>query len=450
MPELVLLWRELQPQLPPSLDIIQIRNGARKKDWVDAVERVLTNEGIVQSLTRTRHPNPSPGLARSNIAQTSRYHPAATVTPQLPPRTAAYTPVPQPPIPMRQIPRSLPPDPRLPLCTSNGYYHFVPPPHPRMQRFVHGDAVRCPYPFPPGAIVGDPHFASTFNYRMPPVSLPQSALQTAANVKVKREPGPHTNVNTAATHQSTAAPDDRPLTLHDRHVMSALHQMGFENKIEILQAIRSNPNAGPDDCMMWIIKQREEQDEAQKMDAARARSEDLREQIEMTRKQDDIDRFERATMEELSACLFSTSVVLKRAGSELQSLKETHSTTLHNFLKLEGKIVKWYNDVSWCYFVDLAERWKSTELCVSDLESTICELEASIYSLEKQQGGIPAIFVDKRRDAERQGKPTRPPSDGLTEHPVVDDDDVVVVFEPLAKKPKMSTPPRQAEIIELL
>jgi hypothetical protein len=286
---------------------------------------------------------------------------------------------------------------------------------------------------------------------MPPASLPQSASRTATTVKVKREPGTQTNAKTAGADFS-AAPDDRPLTLHDRHVISALHQMGFENETEILQAIRSNPNEGPDDCMMWIIKQREEQDEAQKMDAARARSEDLREQIEMTRKQDDIYRFERATMEELSASLFSTSVVLKHAASELQSLKKSHSTTLYNFLKLEGKILKWYNDVSWCYLVDLAERWKSTELCVSDLESTICELEASIYSLEKQQGGIPAIFVDKRRDAELRGKPTRPPSDGLTEHPGVDDDDddVVVVFEPLAKTPKMSTPPRQAEIVELL
>ncbi|KAI2490709.1 hypothetical protein MHU86_23870 [Fragilaria crotonensis] len=238
VPELVLLWKELQPRLPPNLDTIRIKYGPRKKDWVDVLELVLSNESIVQSLPRTNHP--SPGLARSNKVQTSRNHPATTVTPQLPSRPAPYTIGPQPPIPLRQIPQSLPPDPYIPLRTSNGYFHFVPPPHPRMHRFPHGDPMRCPYPFPPSPTVGHAHIPSAFTYRMPPVSLPQSIPQTASNVKVKREPGTHATAinNTAPAHHSMAASEDRPLSLHDRHVISALHQMGFDNETEILQAIR--------------------------------------------------------------------------------------------------------------------------------------------------------------------------------------------------------------------
>jgi hypothetical protein len=48
------------------------------------------------------------------------------------------------------------------------------------------------------------------------------------------------------------------------------------------------------------------------MDAARARSKGgLREQVDLAEKQDDIDRFKRATMEELPASVFSTSVVAR-------------------------------------------------------------------------------------------------------------------------------------------
>ena len=223
--------------------------------------------------------------------------------------------------------------------------------------------------------------------------------------------------------------------------------MGFEDDTEILQAIRSNAGAGPDDCMMWIIKQREEQDEAKKMDAARARSEMLREQVESTRKEDTLNRFEQATMEELSASIFSTSVVLKHAANELRNLKSSHSQILYRFLKLEQKIVKWYKDVSWCYLVELGESWKSRELSVCDLESTISELEVSIYSLEKQHGGIPAIFVNKRDDAERRGKPIRPPCDQAD---VDINDDVVVLLEPLAKRAKANKSLKQVDIIDLL
>lgn len=292
---------------------------------------------------------------------------------------------------------------------------------------------------------------------MPPVLMSMSMSEPrTANVKVKREQGLPTNAATTAvttpSHHS-ACRDDRPLNIHERHVMTALQQMGFQDTTEIMQAIRYNASAGPDACMMWIIKQREEQDEAKKMDAARARSEGLREQVELARKQDDIDRFERATMEELAASVFSTSVVLKHASSKLQNLKNTHSQVLYNFLKLEEKIVKWYKDVSWCYLVDLAESWKSRELCESDLKSTMSELEVSLYSLEKQQGGIPTIFVTKRSDAELRGKPTRPPScdDVIPGHGESDDDEVVVVvMEPLAKKAKTTTSSRQADVIELL
>ena len=104
-----------------------------------------------------------------------------------------------------------------------------------------------------------------------------------------------------------------------------------------------------------------------------------------------------------------------------------------------------YKEVPWCYLVDLAQRWKDTQPCAADLESTITELEQSIYSLEKQRGGIPVIFVDKQRDAERQGKPIGPTCRKASD----DDDDVILVVDQPTKKFKTCASSIQNEVIEI-
>jgi hypothetical protein len=144
--------------------------------------------------------------------------------------------------------------------------------------------------------------------------------------------------------------------------------MGFEDDTEIQQAIRFNADAGPDDCIMLIIKQREERDEAKNMDAARAWSEVLQEQVETTRNEDAVNRFELATMEELSASVFSTSVVLNTRPMRCEISRahiRKHFTVFSSLNK--------NSEVSWCDLVELAESWKTRELRVSDLESTISE-----------------------------------------------------------------------------
>ena len=85
-----------------------------------------------------------------------------------------------------------------------------------------------------------------------------------------------------------------------------------------------------------------------------------------------------------------------------------------------------------------------------NLELIISELGVSIYSLDKQKGGIPGIFFDKQREAERNGKSIRPPSDDSEGHDDTDDGEVIEIFEPRSKKVKHSCFPLQKTIIEIL
>ena len=170
----------------------------------------------------------------------------------------------------------------------------------------------------------------------PPSAPPPTKTATAAGVKVKYEPG--TTCTTVTTTQDTSEP---PLNFQDRHVMDSLRQMGFQDETEIMQAVRSNAGSGPDDCMLWIINQREEQEEAKKMDAARARSEELRQEATVARIKGAKERYEKSDMEELSTKLFSSSIVLKHAPDGLLILKQTHANVLYKFLQLELNLVKW-------------------------------------------------------------------------------------------------------------
>lgn len=283
-------------------------------------------------------------------------------------------------------------------------------------------------------------------------------------VKVKHEPGGtrtvtprdgvmHNMTGNAPAHATTTSSCDTPLTFHEYAVMTALRQMGFQNEIEIRQAIRCNVGGGPEECMMWIIQQREEQDEAKKIDEARVRSEELRQQATLARRRHAREQFDAArTVDELTQTLFPTSIVLKYASKDvLHNCKKAHPCLLYKFLQLEQNIIKWYNEVPWCYLVDLAERWKRTKPSAFDLESVISELEVSIYSLENQKGGIPAIFFDKQREAERNGKSIRPPSNEDSRgQDDIDNCEVIEIFEPQSKKIKHSSVPHEKSIIEIL
>jgi hypothetical protein len=81
------------------------------------------------------------------------------------------------------------------------------------------------------------------------------------------------------------------------------------------------------------------------------------------------------------------------------------------------------------------------------LETATKELEQGMYSLEHQQGGIPKLFLEKKREAERLGLPTGPATTTTRSNTSADkehnddddDDDVVEVLEsPPAKKQKTS------------
>lgn len=81
------------------------------------------------------------------------------------------------------------------------------------------------------------------------------------------------------------------------------------------------------------------------------------------------------------------------------------------------------------------------------------ELETSMYTLSQQKGGIPKLFIEKQRDAERLGKPTSPDKKRSREEEDDDDDDVIVVLEnpaPPSKKHQAMDSKPLPDVIEIL
>eukprot|EP00559_Dactyliosolen_fragilissimus_P005226 CAMPEP_0184860654 /NCGR_PEP_ID=MMETSP0580-20130426/5515_1 /TAXON_ID=1118495 /ORGANISM="Dactyliosolen fragilissimus" /LENGTH=573 /DNA_ID=CAMNT_0027357857 /DNA_START=125 /DNA_END=1843 /DNA_ORIENTATION=+ len=261
-----------------------------------------------------------------------------------------------------------------------------------------------------------------------------------AKVKIKQERGTNTDDYI-----------DIPRNLYESNMASYLRQMGFTDMREILNGVRevektkslgscSCINQDAEKAMLWILGQREEAEEARKMDTARISS-------EIITIDDDDDKNSllckeamKASLEQIvgkrshisgSSTFFPNSNILK---SELvksnfialmtycDDLVATKRAII-KFLELEKKCSKWFGDkIPFAYFrynvVGHIENWKfpgrsdglypicqikDCKIFLKNLEDESKALEQAMYMLSEQEEGglgfhVPKIFLKSRQD----------------------------------------------------
>lgn len=325
---------------------------------------------------------------------------------------------------------------------------------------------------PPPSFQVPPHAAAVA--QMPPRPAPvattaASSSDERAKKKVKQEPGV-----AVSTVQDQYAEDDsywdtRARTNLENEMVLQLRQMGFTDMREILTGIRHVVNAPADipsqveSVMMWIVAQREEAEEARKIDAARARSESLRAEQAQLRKQAAHERLWGSTMNDwlTSSDLFKGSIVLKETRHFFETTifdNRDFKEKLIRFLELEKKARKWYGtSVPYCFLCSLCERWKelSTDELAKSIEQEATSLEKAMYSLAEQEGGVPKIFREAKSNAEKNGRPTSPLNEKSSADDDDDDDDIIVVKEVSAAEADarmntVSSNGKKCEVIDLL
>ncbi|CAJ1965904.1 unnamed protein product [Cylindrotheca closterium] len=217
------------------------------------------------------------------------------------------------------------------------------------------------------------------------------------------------NGNTNNESITCAGDGNVPKTPQEFSFLNQLLGMGFQDREEVMLGIRQSNASTADEIMMWIIQQREEREEARKMDEARFRSEQLR--------KDNAEKQKRAFQERLDAAksrddfrnIFGKhSWVLDNLDdAHFRRLVSRHKDVLVRIVKLESSTRKWYQDkLPTCYFRDLCHR--SNQQAVSEFDSWLigeCDtLEAGLYKLEFQQGGVPKLFLQAQENHPEYGE----------------------------------------------
>lgn len=208
------------------------------------------------------------------------------------------------------------------------------------------------------------------------------------------------NAATAASSDDDAifrSEQELPLNPQESMMLSQLVQMGFRDRDEVVRGIRQSNKNSADAIMMWLIQEKENADEASKMDEARKRSEELRAENAIKKKQAEQERLDAANTRESLQLIFTTSWVLKHLSQELlnkivgvKKLKES----LLRLLKIEKMAIKWYkSQLPSCYFKDLCRRIHNENDLVVWFQKECDALEAGLYMLEEQQGGVPKLFL---------------------------------------------------------
>lgn len=164
--------------------------------------------------------------------------------------------------------------------------------------------------------------------------------------------------------------------------------------------------------MIWIITQREEAEEAKKMDEARLRSESLRKEQAELQKRAAQERLDTAGLSDLKE-LFPGSWILKDSNNKLPldawvAAAATIKHSLVRLLTLEKQAIKFYGaKLPGGYFQQLCVRLEdkcssnnknnNNKKCSSSIQMDMkkeCEiLQTALYSLSEQQGGVPRIFL---------------------------------------------------------
>ena len=279
---------------------------------------------------------------------------------------------------------------------------------------------------------------------------PSKIAKTAVEIKVEK----NTPTNTVGHAHSNAETNDisgsqnMPITHHEQVMIRQLQECGFENRGEILAALRhtksSNANLGFDqiieNAMIYIIGQREEAEEARKMDIARMESEFTILQ-EREQQKDSQSSYDYSVTDILgkegdtwtNSVAFPHSDLLKcsnirsffRCLLDLDDVKRKSRTRVSELLSLELKARKWYGEkLPVAYFqFGLRDRllsdWMNKKVqstftfderdkAVESLDKETNALKEAMFCLENQVPGdlgvnVPKLFVDARKSAITNG-----------------------------------------------
>jgi hypothetical protein len=261
--------------------------------------------------------------------------------------------------------------------------------------------------------------AAAPNNNFPLSASYQQAQPSQLNQKRAAAPNgsSHTSLNSRDSNKRAKQDEDgptKPNTPHESRLFSELQQMGFQDPEEMLRGIRhfsdQDTPVRSDEVMVWIVSQREEAEEARKMDEARARSEQFRQENAARRKQAAEEKLAAAKLPELKNDLFKGSWILEAVESSiLEPIIDTESSKaiLVDLLDKEKQAKKFYakgnSNLPEAYFLELCTRLSSDkEKILDEMAKEVSTLQTALYSLSEQQGGVPRIFLeanDRKRAA---------------------------------------------------
>jgi hypothetical protein len=270
---------------------------------------------------------------------------------------------------------------------------------------------------------------------------PYKNCNQTSNVKVKAEPKSPTR----------PAKDDsnQPRDFKESAMVEQLRNMGFTDMREMLSGIRAiTPDDGSlfipnqwnqqqqvEAAMMWIVNQREEAAEAQKLDEARVSSEMANRAIEHSRREETERQMKYSDLNSLFGSLERGSITSRYFPNSVLLNNVEVRKVLHaigngpgkdasiKLLQLEAKAKKWYGTLPYAYFkysvCPCFEAWSrefivssknlnavSVTILIQKVEHESKDLEQGMYNLSEQdQGcfGAPKLFLNAQRDAEAKG-----------------------------------------------
>lgn len=323
----------------------------------------------------------------------------------------------------------------------------------------------------------------------PSLAASNNAKQPKHTAKVKKEPYHHVSLfnSNSISHEEDG---DRPRDVRETSLLETMRNMGFTDDREILSGIRAvaaqreevsivaaagwSSQDHVEAAMMWIISQREEQDEARKEDEARVSSERVDAEVMQRRKEareiemmnSDLQDLLGSVDEEIvmSSKYFPNSVLLQSGkvkqifatiSSVNDSIKATHARkAVLRYLKLEKKATDWYGHVLPYSFFHYSAKSRFESMQNSNgANDQICQqllqecddLEKALYNLSEQEEGgmanVPKVFLQAQRDAALKGLPTKE---------ILDCDDEIEVLEKSLSETKSSKKQeKEVEIIEI-
>jgi len=212
----------------------------------------------------------------------------------------------------------------------------------------------------------------------------------------------------------SAAPTPPPPTNHppdsvhhpsNASIVAQLRRMGFGINEEIEASIRrlrsQSQMITAHACMLQIIAQREEREEARQMDEARKQSEITRKaesarrraEIKLQRERDEL----AADWKAWTAKHFAKSVLLKHGGvrQAWDKYLQQHPRVRKLFwklLQLEQQALKWYGNLPRPYLESLCSELVATNRRSEFLDETIALLEEQMYCLTNQDCEAPRLF----------------------------------------------------------